>query len=48
MKCNSMAQYVLALNDRFGVNLKNVPLMVVLETVCNMDASADPEFVGED
>lgn len=48
MKCNTMAQYVLAMNDHFRVHPKNFPLMVVLETVCNMDASADPEFVCKD
>ena len=48
MKCNKMAQYVLAMNEHIGGNLKNVPLKVVLETVCNMDASADPEVVGEE
>ena len=39
-----MAQSVLAMNEHFGVNLQNVPLKVVLETVCNMDALTDPDM----
>ena len=48
MQCNNMAQYVLSMHERFGVNLKNVPLKVALETVCNMDALTDPEFVDDE
>ena len=48
MQCNNMAQCVLAMNERFGVNLKNVPLKVALETLCNMDALTDPEFVDDE
>ena len=48
MNCNRMTQYVLAMNEHFGVNQKNVPLKVALETVCNMDALKDPEFVDDE
>ena len=41
MQFNNMAQYVLAMDEHFGVN-------VALETVCNMDALTDPEFVDDE